>query len=84
MWRKYHSSEIGKRLYIMQGAKRLEQAFEKLEKWVENSSEISSLSGNDGEKIKNLLSENKKLKEKQKDATKRLDKIISKIEKGQA
>jgi hypothetical protein len=68
----------------MQGAKRLEQAFEKLEKWVENSSEISSLSGNDGEKIKNLLSENKKLKEKQKDATKRLDKIISKIEKGQA
>jgi seryl-tRNA synthetase len=84
MWRKYHSSEIGKRLYIMQGEKRLEQAFEKLEKWVENSSEISSLSGNDGEKIKNLLSENKKLKEKQKDATKRLDKIISKIEKGQA
>lgn len=68
----------------MQGAKRLEQAFEKLEEWVQTGSEISSLSGSDSEKIKGLLSENKELKEKQKEATKKLDKIISKIEKGQS
>lgn len=66
----------------MNGAKRLEQAFEKLESFLETNDEISTLSGSDAEKIKNLISENKDLKAKQKEAKKRLDKIITKIEKG--
>ena len=66
----------------MNGAKRLEQAFEKLETFLETNDEISTLSGSDAEKIKNLISENKDLKVKQKEAKKRLDKIITKIEKG--
>lgn len=66
----------------MNGAKRLEQAFEKLESFLETNDEISTLSGSDAEKIKNLISENKYLKAKQKEAKKRLDKIITKIEKG--
>ncbi|MAI08324.1 MAG: hypothetical protein CMF61_05130 [Magnetococcales bacterium] len=66
----------------MNGAKRLEQAFEKLETFLETNDEISTLSGSDAEKIKNLISENKDLKAKQKEAKKRLDKIITKIEKG--
>lgn len=66
----------------MDGAKRLEQAFEKLEGYLLTNDELSSFSGAEADKIKSLVAENKSLKNKQKEATKRLDKIISKIEKG--
>lgn len=69
-------------IHKMNGAKRLEQAFEKLENFLQTSHEFSTLSGSEAEKIKSLMSENKNLKVKQKEAQKRLDKIISKIEKG--
>lgn len=61
----------------MDSAKRLEQAVEKLEHFMELNKNISSLSGKDSKKISILISENKDLKEKQVQVKKRLDKLIN-------
>ncbi|MEC8066743.1 MAG: hypothetical protein VX154_02680 [Pseudomonadota bacterium] len=66
----------------MDGAKRLEQAFEKLENYLKGSEAVMALGGKEGDKLKTLMHENKALKEKHKEASKKLDKIITKIEKG--
>ncbi|MFT7434086.1 MAG: regulator of replication initiation timing [Alphaproteobacteria bacterium] len=64
----------------MDSAKRLEQAVEKLESFMQLNAEISALNGKDGEKISKLLEENKSLKSKQDQIKKRLDTLIKKAE----
>lgn len=64
----------------MDSAKRLEQAVEKLENFMQIKADISVLSGKDGERFSALMEENNELKSKQEQIKKRLDTLIKKAE----
>ena len=63
----------------MGSAKRLEQAVEKLEAIMQQNVDFASMDGNAGEKTSKLMTENKALKETQKQVKKRLDVLIKNI-----